>query len=262
LNEPRLYLDYNATAPLLPEARDALLDAMGAPGNASSVHAEGRQARRRVEAARASVGRLVGAGAGAVVFTSGATEANVTALTPNYFRGGKPVTATHLIVSAVEHPSSLKSSRFAPEATLTSPVDAAGLVDLARLEALLREVNAAGGVPLVACQLANNETGVIQPIAEIASLVAAAGGILHCDAVQAAGRVPIDMAALGVDTLSLSAHKMAPRRHRAGCGHRRLRCSRRGRDGGAGEHDRGRRPPRQARSRADPPHQPGACLRP
>ncbi len=208
MTDARIYLDYNATAPLLGEARAALLAALDATGNASSVHGEGREARRIVEAARGKVAKLVGASAKSVVFTSGATEANATALTPQYFHAGKPVTATHLLVSAVEHPSALKSPRFSPDVTRTFPVDGNGVVDLAALTAIMDEIAADGGLPLVVCQLANNETGVIQPIATVADIVHAAGGILHCDAVQAAGRITIDINALGVDSLSLSGHKI------------------------------------------------------
>ena len=208
MTDQRLYFDYNATAPLLPEARVALLAALALSGNASSVHGEGRRARQSVEAARASVGALVGATAKAVAFTSGATEANVTVLTPHYTLAGKPLTATHLLVSSVEHPSSLKGGRFAPEATQMIPVDGDGVADLAWLAQATATIAAAGGLPLVALQLANNETGVVQPVAEAARIVRAAGGIIHCDAVQAAGRLPIDMVALGVDTLALSAHKI------------------------------------------------------
>lgn len=208
MTRSRIYLDHNATAPLRPEAREALLAAIERPTNASSVHDEGRRAKRLIEAARADVGKLVGTMAGNVVFTSGATEANATALTPDYIRDGKPIRATHLLVSAVEHPSALKSPRFAPEVTRQIPVDADGIIDLAALKVMLDHVITEGGLPLVACQLANNETGVIQPVAEVASLVRAAGGILHCDAVQAVGRIPVDIFALDVDTLSMSAHKI------------------------------------------------------
>lgn len=204
----RIYLDHNATTPLRPEARAALLAAIDRPTNASSVHDEGRRAKRIIETARADVGKLVGTMAGNVVFTSGATEANATALTPDYIRDGKPIRATHLLVSAVEHPSALKSPRFAPEVTWQIPVDVDGVIDLMVLRTMLADVVADGGVPLVACQLANNETGVLQPVAEVASRVREAGGILHCDAVQAVGRVPVDVFALDVDTLSMSAHKI------------------------------------------------------
>lgn len=205
---PRIYLDYNATAPLRAEAREAFMGVIDRPTNASSVHDEGRRAKRIIEAARADVGQLVGSLAGNVVFTSGATEANATALTPDYVRDGKPIRATHLLVSSVEHPSALKSPRFPADVTRTIPVDSDGVIDLDALTTLLAEVTGQGGIPLVACQLANNETGVIQPVADVAARVRAVGGILHCDAVQAVGRIPVDIFALDVDTLSLSAHKI------------------------------------------------------
>lgn len=199
----RVYLDWNATTPLRPEARAAMLAAMDAVGNPSSVHAEGRQARRIVEDARTAVALAVGAEARQVVFTSGGTEANVVALVPGTARkGGAPV--ERLIVSAVEHPSVMAAGRFAPEAVTVLDVDRNGVVDPARLQALL-----AGGPPaLVSVMAANNETGVLQPIAEIAEVVHEAGGVLHVDAVQALGKISIDISVLKVDLLSISAHKI------------------------------------------------------
>jgi cysteine desulfurase len=208
VTSPRIYLDYNATAPLRSVAREAMLGVVDRPTNASSVHEEGRRAKRIIEAARADVGRLVGTMAGNIVFTSGATEANATALTPDYLRDGKPIRATHLLVSSVEHLSALKSPRFSPDVTRAIPVDSDGVIDLEALEKLIADVTGQGGIPLVSCQLANNETGVIQPVAEVAARVRAVGGLLHCDAVQAVGRIPVDIFALDVDTLSLSAHKI------------------------------------------------------
>lgn len=199
----RVYLDWNATTPLRPEARAAMLAAMDAVGNPSSVHAEGRQARRIVEDARTAVALAVGAEARQVVFTSGGTEANVMALVPGTARkGGAPV--ERLIVSAVEHPSVMAAGRFAPEAVTVLDVDRSGVVDPARLRELL-----AGGSPaLVSVMAANNETGVLQPIAETAEVVHEAGGVLHVDAVQALGKISIDISALKVDLLSISAHKI------------------------------------------------------
>ncbi len=199
----RVYLDWNATTPLRPEARAAMLAAMDAVGNPSSVHAEGRQARRIVEDARTAVALAVGAEARQVVFTSGGTEANVVALVPGTARkGGAPV--ERLIVSAVEHPSVMAAGRFAPEAVTVLDVDRSGVVDPARLRELL-----AGGSPaLVSVMAANNETGVLQPIAETAEVVHEAGGVLHVDAVQALGRISIDISVLKVDLLSISAHKI------------------------------------------------------
>lgn len=199
----RVYLDWNATTPLRDEARVAMLAAMDAVGNPSSVHAEGRQARRLVEDARAAVAAAVGAEARQVAFTSGGTEANVMALVPGISRkGGAPV--ERLIVSAVEHPSVWAAGRFSPEAVRVLEVDRNGVVDPVNLRAML-----ADGVPtLVSVMLANNETGALQPINEIAHVTLQAGGILHVDAVQALGKIAIDIKELQVDLLSISAHKI------------------------------------------------------
>lgn len=205
----RVYLDYNATAPLRPEARMAMVDALSAVGNASSVHAEGRDARRRIEGARSDVARLVGGDAKLVTFIGGGTEANVTVLTPGWLLGGKPHRADVLLVSATEHVSVLAGGRFAPEQIKQIPVDADGLLNLTALRRILAGVRTASrGGALVSVMLANNETGAIQPVAEIAAIAHEAGAIVHTDAIQAAGRIPIDIAALGVDVLTLSAHKI------------------------------------------------------
>jgi len=201
----RTYLDYNATAPLRPEARAVMNDALAATGNASSVHAEGRAARARIEAAREAVAALVGGAAGLVTFTSGATEANNTVLTPDWTRDGKPWTTDVLLVGASEHPSVLAGGRFPAERVRIIPVDEEGIVDLRALRRLLAE---AGGRALVSVMLANNETGAIQPVTEVAAIAHQAGAIVHTDAVQAAGRIDIDIGELGVDVLTLSAHKI------------------------------------------------------
>lgn len=200
----RAYFDWNATAPLRAGARAAMVDALDQPGNASSVHAEGRAARGRLEKARAQVAALVGAEAKNVIFTSGATEANALALTPALEVGGRKERRDRLFVSAVEHSSVLAGGRFVPDQVEILPVDGEGVVDL---DALRNALSSAGN-PLVSVMLANNETGVIQPIAHIADIVHAANGLLHVDAVQGAGRVACDMAALGIDLLSLSSHKI------------------------------------------------------
>ncbi len=200
----RSYLDYNATAPIRPEAAEAMLRALELPGNASSVHAEGRAARAEIERAREKVARLVGTKAKNVVFTSGGTEASNFVLSPSLRRLGQPG-ASRLLIGATEHPCGLGGHRFPPESVETIPVDGQGVVDLAWLKDRL----AAGEGPiLVSVQLANNETGVLQPVAELARLVREHGGLIHTDAVQAAGKVPLGMAELGVDALTLSAHKI------------------------------------------------------
>jgi cysteine desulfurase len=201
---PRAYLDCNATEPLRPEARAAVLAALDVLGNASSVHAEGRAARKLIEAARAEIAALVAAPADGVVFTSGATEALALALVPGFrSAGGRP--AARLIAGATEHAAVLAGGGFAAQDVALAPVGRDGVVDLAALDALL----AADPRPaLVALQLANNETGVIQPVAEAARLARAHGGALVCDAVQGPGRLTLDIAALGADALALSGHKL------------------------------------------------------
>lgn len=200
----RAYFDWNATAPLRPEAKAAMLAAMGLTGNASSVHAEGRKARQVIESARQNVAALVGAEARNVTFTSGATEANMLALTPALEAGGRKGLRDRLFVSAIEHPSVRAGGRFPAEAVEELKVTTDGVVDLAALRAALGRAER----PLVSVMLANNETGVIQPIAEIAAIVHEAGGILHVDAVQGAGRIDCDLTALGADLLSVSSHKL------------------------------------------------------
>ncbi len=201
----RTYLDHNATSPLRPEVADVVLRALQLPGNASSVHAEGRAARAEIEAARDKVARLVGARAKNVVFTSGGTEAANLALTPGFRRLGQAA-AARLLLGAAEHPCVLNGHRFPVDAVDIIPVDGSGILDLTWLAAYLER--AGDQRVLVSVQLANNETGVIQPVAEAARLVHAHGGLIHTDAVQAAGKIPVDVAELGVDALTLSAHKI------------------------------------------------------
>jgi cysteine desulfurase len=201
----RIYLDYNATAPLHPAARSALVAGLSVDGNPSSVHSEGRAARALLERARAQVAAFVGAQAGDVVFTSGGTEAANLALTPTMENGaGQPVDV--LFVSATEHSCVLSGHRFAPDQVSILPVLPDGTLDLARLDEELGRVP--GKRVMLALQVANNETGVVQPVAEAAQRVHAHGGLLVCDAVQGAGRLRLDMSELGADALILSAHKI------------------------------------------------------
>jgi cysteine desulfurase len=188
------YLDWNATAPPREEARAELLAALEVTGNPSSVHSAGRAARRLVERAREQVAALVGARARDVVFTSGGTEANMLALSP--------ALGDVLLVSAIEHPSVRGGGRF--PAAEEIPVTAKGVIDLGALERRL----AVCRCPLVSLMLANNETGVIQPVAQAAAMVHAAGGLLHVDAVQGPGRIACDFNALGADLMTLSGHKI------------------------------------------------------
>ncbi|HSA80820.1 MAG TPA: cysteine desulfurase family protein [Geminicoccaceae bacterium] len=185
------YLDYNATAPVKPAVIEAMVGALGATGNPSSVHRAGRAARRALERAREAVAALVGAAPDAVVFTSGGTEANNQALAS---------ACGTCLVSAVEHDSVLAG---APSAERL-PVDALGRVDLEGLRDRLAAVTPA----LISVMLANNETGVVQPVAEVAELARRHGALFHCDAVQAAGKLTIELTALGADLLTLSAHKL------------------------------------------------------
>ena len=198
----RSYLDYNATAPLRPEVREAIGGALDLYGNPSSVHEEGRAARAAIEAARIKVAKLVGAAPEDVIFTSGGTEANALALAA---QGGQ---AWHCYLSAVEHPSVLTGGRFYRETTTIVAATEDGIVDLSVLASELKKHHLGGWRPFVSLMVANNETGAIQPVAEAAKIVHEAEGLLHSDAVQAPGRLPLDMAVLGADMLSLSAHKI------------------------------------------------------
>ncbi len=189
----RRYLDANASEPIRPEAREAALGALSCAGNPASVHKNGRAARGLLEDARETLAERFGAQAGTVVFTSGATEANALAL--HALGAGRTI-----IISAVEH----DSIRAAAPDALVLPVDGEGVADLAALGAIL----ARSGPALVSLMLANNETGVLQPISEAAMLCRRHGALLHVDAVQAAGRCPVDLAALGAHSLALSSHKL------------------------------------------------------
>jgi Cysteine sulfinate desulfinase/cysteine desulfurase and related enzymes len=204
----RTYLDYNATAPLIPAARAAMLSALDLPGNASSVHAEGRAARAVVARAREQVAALCGTSSAHVVFASSATEAACHILTPSFRMGRAPVRVSRLLVSAVEHPCMLAGGRFPAEAVTQVGVDRDGRIDLDALEAAIAAHDPASGQLMLALQHANNETGTVQPVAEAAAKVRAAGGIVVVDAVQAAGRLPVSLEALGADFLILSAHKL------------------------------------------------------
>lgn len=211
----RAYLDHNATTPVRPEVVEAVAHALSLPGNPSSVHGEGRAARGAMERARELVAALVGARASNVVFTSGGTEANVTVLTPGLMDcdGGNDcvrIPASLLLYGATEHACVRDGHRFLAGMAEEIPVDGEGRVDLAWLDQRLARFAAEhpGARALVSLHLANNETGVIQPVAEAAGIVHRHGGLTHSDAVQAAGKIAIDIAALGADVLTLSAHKI------------------------------------------------------
>lgn len=204
----RIYLDWNATAPLMAAAHVAMSEALALSGNPSSVHAEGRAARAVIEAARREVASLVGATPANVIFTSSATEAANLVLTPAYRMGKAALPIGHLYVSAIEHPAVREGGRFSPDQISEIPVTAEGLTDLDVIERLLSAHDAGKGLPLVAVMAVNNETGIIQPISEAASIVHRHGGLLLVDAVQAAGRIPLDLEEIGADFLILSAHKL------------------------------------------------------
>ncbi len=203
----RVYFDWNATAPLRPQAEAAVLAALRVLGNPSSVHAEGRAARHAMEEARQQTAALVGADPANVIFTSGGTEANALALRPDIQTdaGGR---LGVLLVSEIEHPSVLAGGDFPASAIVRFAVDENGVADLDDLGAKLRRAVADGVRPLVSLMAANNETGVLQPVAEAAQLTHAAGGLLHVDAVQAPGRIRLDINELGANLLTLSGHKL------------------------------------------------------
>jgi cysteine desulfurase len=203
----RAYLDCNATAPLRREARAAMTAAMDVAGNPSSVHAEGRRARHLVEEARQHVAALLGTAARCIVFTSGGTEANLLALSPRVEVLDDPVPRDRLLISSIEHASVRCGGSFPADAIQELGVSPDGVIDLAGLECRLSAGVRAGQRPLVSIMLANNESGIIQPIAAAAALVHASGGLLHVDAVQAAGRIAFSMGELGADLLTVSAHK-------------------------------------------------------
>ncbi|MCA3727704.1 MAG: cysteine desulfurase [Phenylobacterium sp.] len=198
-----VYLDHCATSPLRPEARAAMAAAFDVTGNPSSVHASGRAARALLEEARARVAILAGAPSAAVTFTSGGTEANVLAI-----RSAVAAGARRLLISAIEHDCVREAALASGVETVEVPVRPEGIIDLGALQALLDAPSAAGGPVFLALMAANNETGVIQPTREAAERVRAAGGWLHVDAVQAAGRTPVELDVLGADSLALSAHKL------------------------------------------------------
>ncbi|XDZ64995.1 cysteine desulfurase family protein [Alphaproteobacteria bacterium LSUCC0684] len=187
-----IYLDYNATTPLRPEAREAMLDVLGPPANPSSVHVYGQRARLSMEDARGKVAMLAGARPEEVIFTSGGTEANAMAL-----RRAWPA----VLVGATEHAAVLES---VPDA-VRIPVDGNGVTDMEALAGLLAESPEG---TLVSVMAANNETGVCQPLSRIVALAREHGALVHSDAVQALGKIPLDFSALGLDMMSVSAHKI------------------------------------------------------
>jgi len=203
----RIYLDWNATAPLRPEARAAMTAALDCVGNPSSVHGEGRAARHIVEEAREKVATLLGAEPKLVTFTSGGTEANMLALSPAIETADHKAPCDRLLLSAIEHVSVRAGGRFPAAAVEEVGVTVHGQIDLTALGKRLATLTADGQRAMVSVMSANNETGVVQPISEVAAIAHQAGGILHVDAVQTAGRIPCDINKTGADLLTVSAHK-------------------------------------------------------
>lgn len=208
----RVYLDYNATAPLRDIARESMINVLNQVGNASSVHEEGRRARAVIETAREQVAALINVSPKFIVFTGGGTEANMTALSPELVAANKPGSNPEdivLFISEIEHPCVLSGGRFRSDKIRKLPVSGEGVVILSDLEEILTTFKKENpDTPfLVSVMLANNETGAIQPVPAIAELVHEHGGLLHTDAVQCAGKIAIDCQTLGADLISLSAHK-------------------------------------------------------
>lgn len=192
-----IYLDFNATGMLRPEVREALISHLDQDGNPSSVHQRGRAARALLEQARDQVAQLAGASAAKIIFPSGGTEANNQAI-----RGVK---AASILISATEHDSTIAAAYAAGAEVQEIPVGGEGLLDLKALEKALKS---AKKPVLVSVMLANNETGVIQPVGKIAEIAHRHGALMHSDAIQAAGKIPVDFEALDVDLMTLSAHKI------------------------------------------------------
>ena len=203
MSKARIYLDNNASTPLRAQARAAMVEALDTMGNPSSVHAEGRAVRAIIERARESVARLVGARASEVVFTSGATEANNAVMSAGW---------DTICVSGIEHDSVLAPARASGAAILDLPADVSGRVDLSVVAQSLAAAADGDGRALLSLMMANNETGVIQPVEDAVALAREAGAAVHVDAVQGPGRVPVNFDALGADFLVISGHKLgAPR---------------------------------------------------
>ena len=198
-----VYLDYNATAPIRSEAAQAVARALTIGGNPSSVHGAGRKARAAVELARIQVAALVGAPDEAVTFTSGGTEANALAIESAFATGVR-----RPLIGLAEHASVMENTLAGGHVVEGWPVTADGVADLDWLAARLKRWTKDDGPVFAALSLANNETGVIQPVAEAAALIHEAGGRLHVDAVQAVGKIAVDMGELDADTLALSGHKL------------------------------------------------------
>lgn len=208
VQQARYYLDYNASAPLLDCARDSMIEAMSEGGNASSVHFEGRAARKTIEKARSSFASLINFKANNVIFTSGATEAANHVLSPVIRAGGHELNVSKLYLCATEHPCILQGGRFAKDQIEILPTNQDGILDIQVLETALENHDVETGHPMVAVQMANNETGVIQPVNKIAEVIHKYDGFMVVDAVQALGKMPLSIEETGADFLIFSSHKI------------------------------------------------------
>lgn len=204
----RIYLDHNAGSPLRPQVKDAVIEALDLAANGSAIYEEGRKAKGLIERSRQSIADMVGAAPSGVTFTSGGSEANSTILQPRMTVKGQPNTLDRLLVSATEHDSVLKGGSFLAEQIEIIPVDSDGIVDLGWLSNRLSEIQAAGECALVAVMLANNETGVRQPVEAVGELVAETECFFLCDAIQGPGKLAVDINKIGAHFLTLSAHKL------------------------------------------------------
>ena len=208
MSSSRCYLDYNATTPLSDAARNALVSALDVYGNPSSVHQEGRAAKALLEKARRQVANRLHTEPDHVVFTSGATEAAMTLLTPDYKMGRSDVHFSKVYIGATEHPCIGKGGRFEKDQQEIIDVDENGIINLDELERKLSAHDKSEGLPMVAIQAANGETGVIQPVRKIADIVKQTGGVLVVDIVQYIGKLPVDVASFGGDFFIVAAHKI------------------------------------------------------
>lgn len=204
----RHYLDYNASAPLLDCARSAMIEVLASHGNASSVHHDGRKARKLIEKARSSLAALVNSKASNVIFTSGATEAANHVLSPVIRAGGHALNLSRLFICATEHPCVLEGGRFDTDKIEILPTDKNGMLDLDALHSALAGIEDMDGHPMVAVQFANNETGVIQNLSKLAQVIHDKEGFLVVDGVQALGKIPVNMEETGADFMIFSSHKI------------------------------------------------------
>ncbi|CAL9915181.1 cysteine desulfurase [Candidatus Liberibacter solanacearum] len=204
----RVYLDWNATAPVLDVARESFIKALYFHGNPSSIHREGQKTRLLIEESRRVIADFCGAKSDHVIFTSSATESANWVLTPHFYKGFQKIQIDSLYVSAIEHPAVYAGGQFSSNHIHEIPVLSKGTVDIQALADCLDKRDSACGLPMIAVMLVNNETGVIQPIHDVAQIVKKYDGILVVDAVQAAGRISLSIEEIGADFLIISSHKL------------------------------------------------------